>query len=384
MIIEILRHTIMITAFVLVMMLIIEYINVQTRGSWISPLQKKGWLQIILAAVLGVIPGCLGTYTAVSLYSHKIFSFAALVTVMIATAGDEAFIMLSVIPNSALILFAIITGVAIVTGFILYAFMGNKTLMKLPENHLRLHEGETNCICFDPKGIVKQFKRISFQRAILIVGILLFLFGLVTGQFTHSHNIIPTEQIEMNHDHAQHDHSIADDSHDHSPATSDAHAGHEHHGDWNWISTTFLVVSLIALFIISTVNDHFLEEHLWGHIIKKHFLKIFLWTLGALIVIQLLTNHLDISHWMEQNMLTILLIAVLIGIIPESGPHYIFVLLFAQGSIPISILIANSIVQDGHGALPLLAESKKSFIIVKLINLLVGLLIGYMGLQLGF
>ncbi len=257
MIIEILRHTIMITAFVLVMMLIIEYINVQTRGSWISPLQKKGWLQIILAAVLGVIPGCLGTYTAVSLYSHKIFSFAALVTVMIATAGDEAFIMLSVIPNSALILFAIITGVAIVTGFILYAFMGNKTLMKLPENHLRLHEGETNCICFDPKGIVKQFKRISFQRAILIVGILLFLFGLVTGQFTHSHNIIPTEQIEMNHDHAQHDHSIADDSHDHSPATSDAHAGHEHHGDWNWISTTFLVVSLIALFIISTVNDHF-------------------------------------------------------------------------------------------------------------------------------
>lgn len=378
MFIDILKHTIMITAFVLVMMLIIEYVNVQSRGRWIKPLKQKGWLQIILAAFLGVIPGCLGTYTAISLYSHKIFGFAALVTVMIATSGDEAFLMLSVMPEKALILFLVIFIIAIIAGFTIYAFMRNKTLMKLPENHLTVHEEYPECICFEPKNIIKQFRNISFQRAILVFGILLFLFGLISGEFGHSHNIIPTHEneIEMTHDQdaqilAGHDAEIL--------------AGHdEHESEWNWISTSFLVVSLIALFIISTVNDHFLEEHLWGHIIKKHFLKIFLWTLGALLVIHFLSNYLDINHWIEHNMVSILMIAVLIGIIPQSGPHYIFVLLFLQGTIPFSILLANSIVQDGHGALPLLAESNRSFLLAKLVNVIVGLVVGYLGMQMGF
>jgi hypothetical protein len=39
-------------------------------------------------------------------------------------------------------------------------------------------------------------------------------------------------------------------------------------------------------------------------------------------------------------------------------------------------LLANSIVQDGHGMLPLFAESKKDFVKVKLINMGVGLVVG--------
>jgi hypothetical protein len=73
-----------------------------------------------------------------------------------------------------------------------------------------------------------------------------------------------------------------------------------------------------------------------------------------------------------------------IGIIPESGPHLIFVTLFVSGSIPFSILIANSIVQDGHGALPLLAESRKSFLYMKGVNFIVGLLVGITGILAGF
>ena len=34
MIISVIKHALMITSFVLIMMLLIEYINVQTRGSW--------------------------------------------------------------------------------------------------------------------------------------------------------------------------------------------------------------------------------------------------------------------------------------------------------------------------------------------------------------
>jgi hypothetical protein len=78
----------------------------------------------------------------------------------------------------------------------------------------------------------------------------------------------------------------------------------------------------------------------------------------------------------------VLLISVLIGIIPESGPHLMIVTLFSQNLVPFSILLANSIVQDGHGMLPLLAESRKDFLKVKTINMLAGLLVGYILLNL--
>jgi hypothetical protein len=58
----------------------------------------------------------------------------------------------------------------------------------------------------------------------------------------------------------------------------------------------------------------------------------------------------------------------------------IFVSMFVAGTIPLSILLASSISQDGHGALPLLAESKKSFVVAKLINGVIALVVGYIGI----
>jgi hypothetical protein len=123
---------------------------------------------------------------------------------------------------------------------------------------------------------------------------------------------------------------------------------------------------------------------LWGHIIKKHFLKIFLWTLGALLAIYFLLHFVNITEWTSNNRISVLLFALIIGLIPESGPHIIFIVLFMNGSIPFSVLMANSFVQDGHSALPLLAESKKSFVYMKLIKLAIGIIIGFAGIFAGF
>ncbi|MCK4358580.1 MAG: hypothetical protein KAW92_07520, partial [Candidatus Cloacimonetes bacterium] len=145
-----------------------------------------------------------------------------------------------------------------------------------------------------------------------------------------------------------------------------------------------LIASSVSLFIVTTVPEHFLEEHLWKHIVKVHIPRIFLWTLGALLVMQVLLSQLNIEQWIESNKFIILIIACLIGLIPESGPHMIFVTLFAQGAIPFSILMASSIVQDGHGMLPMLAESKRGFVFVKFINLLIGFLVGILGYFIGW
>ncbi len=64
------------------------------------------------------------------------------------------------------------------------------------------------------------------------------------------------------------------------------------------------------------------------------------------------------------------------AVIPESGPHLVFVMLFAEGVIPFSVLFTSSFVQDGHGILPLLSYTVKDSILIKILNLIFGLGIG--------
>ena len=333
MIIETLKHASMITSFVFVMMLVIEYINVQTRGGWQDSLKRSRWIQYILSAFLGATPGCLGAFTVVALYTHNMVSFGALVTVMIATSGDEAYIMLSMFPGKTFLLILILLIVGIVAGFVTDSlFKPGSVMIKKLSHQLEFHEDE--CIYF-PKGeIFGQLKNLTLQRGLLIIVLVLFIAGLTFNQLG------PPQ--------------------------------------WNWIKITFLTGSLLALLIVTTVPEHFLEEHLWEHIVKVHIPRVFLWTFGALLVMHFLIDYLTLGTWIKANYLAIMLIACLVGLIPESGPHMIFVTLFAEGAIPFGILLASSVVQDGHGMLPLLAESKRGFLFVKIINFAVGLLVGFL------
>ena len=77
-----------------------------------------------------------------------------------------------------------------------------------------------------------------------------------------------------------------------------------------------------------------------------------------------------------------MLLSAVVGVIPSSGPHLLFVSLFAKNLIPMGTLIVSSIVQDGHGMLPLLAFSRRDFFKVKGINLVIGLVVGMVWLSL--
>lgn len=324
-----LKQTLMITLFVLFMMIVIEYINVQTRSLWSERLQRSSVMQIILAALLGIVPGCMGAFTVVSLYTHRMMGIGALVAAMVATSGDEAFVMFALFPGKALLLNAVLLVIAVATGWIVHISMGKKGSL-VPHGFV-VHEHE-NCHCFVRGTILPQLRNISFERAVLLIALSLITIFLITGHI--------------------------------GPA------------DWNWKRITFLVGSAFLLFVFLTVPDHFIKGHLYDHILKKHLLRLFLWTWGAFLALHFIQTNLALSNILQHNTYLILVIAVLLGIIPESGPHLVFVTLFSQGMLPFSILLANSIVQDGHGMLPLLAESRRDFIKVKLINMLVGLLVG--------
>ncbi len=334
------NHALMITGFVFVMMLVIEYVNVLTSGAWQQRLASSLWGQYLFAALMGALPGCLGSFVVVAMYSHRMLTLGAVVANMIATSGDEAFVMLAMFPEQALVLTALLAIIGIGAGTATDVVSGHyKSRWQEKCHGFELHTIES-CRCYPSGQIVAQWKQLSPFRTILVLVLALFAIVVATGQ------VGPQE--------------------------------------WNWIRISILVVSGFSLFIVVTVPDHFLQEHLWDHVAIKHVPRIFLWTFGTLLVTHLMTEQLHLEGLIRENQWVMLVIASLVGIIPESGPHLIFVTLFAKGAIPFSILLASSIVQDGHGMLPMLAHSRKSFLIVKAINLLVGFAIGAAALAMGF
>ena len=124
---------------------------------------------------------------------------------------------------------------------------------------------------------------------------------------------------------------------------------------------------------------HFFVEHLWNHIVKQHFLTVFLWSFGVLLFLKTFGYFLDLETLLHTHVWAkylLLLLAVLIGFIPESGPHLVFIVMFLEGSIPFGVFLGNCIAQNGHAGLPLLAQSRRSFFMMKAVTVLLGLLCG--------
>ena len=80
----------------------------------------------------------------------------------------------------------------------------------------------------------------------------------------------------------------------------------------------------------------------------------------------------------------VFLTCALVGLIPESGPYMVFVVMFANGIVPFSILLTSSIVQDGHGMLPLFSYSVKDALMIKIFNFVFTIAIGLPLLLLGW
>ncbi|MBQ6299031.1 MAG: arsenic efflux protein [Bacteroidales bacterium] len=349
--IDALRAAVLITGMVVIMMMMIESLNISSGGRFFQRLQRSKFGQIVVSALLGWIPGCMGGFASVSLFSHGMISFGALVAMLIATSGDEAFVMLTLFPGKALLISAIILAIGIAAG-VLIDYVGPKLGLKpyalktCDEMHLHKEDAHPAPETREPHS--KKRTLLTWKRGILFLGTALYIFALATGMLEHEHEGM--EEAE--------------------------------HGGFNllsedWMNMLFAAVSLILLAVVAFGSDHFVEEHLWHHVIARHVPKIFAWTFGVLIALGFIMELVDVNAWISANVPLMIVLATLIGIIPESGPHLIFVTLFAAGVVPMPVLLASCISQDGHAALPLLAESKGAFLRAKAINCIVALVVGF-------
>ena len=394
---EVLRNAVLITGLVLIMMLMIEYCNIGSHGSLFARLKSSGINQVLIGTLLGLVPGCIGGFAAVSLFTHKLLSFGALTAMMIASSGDEAFVMLATMPLKALLLFAILGALAIVTGLVCDRYLFKEQNFAFCPDGYEIHKEHDSSIAspFRLSSYKDALRRPSRERLLLLAGIALFVVALLSGFAGHDHagydhavhqeaalhqEVALHEEAmlheEAAHNHAAHDHAVHQESLQEIIEERHLSTFTLHLLDEEWMNCLFAIMSIVTLLFTATAKEHFIKEHLWHHVIKRHLLSIFLWTLGGLAVCQIGVQYLNIEEWVSSNMIFVILLAVAVGIIPESGPHLVFVTLYLNGIVPFSVLLANSISQDGHTALPLLASSRKTFLKAKAVNIIIGAVVG--------
>lgn len=338
-VLPVMSHALLITGFVAIIMLVIEYVNVISQGAWQEKLSRHHLGQYALATLLGLTPGCLGAFAVVAMYTHRRLTLGSVVAAMIATSGDESFVMFALIPRTAFLLHGILFLVGLAAGTLTDKLAGARLTAFLScREDFQLHSEEHRRM-FSTGRFLAEWRKCSPARGTLAFALLGFMTLVSLGK-------IGPEQ-------------------------------------WDWVRVTLLLTSGVGLFIVATVPDHFLEEHLWKHVVLQHTPRIFFWTFGALFLLHLIIHYWRVGETIQGSPWIVLALAGLVGLVPESGPHLIFVTLFSQNLVPFGTLLASSIVQDGHGMLPLLAHSRKAFFMVKLINLIVGLAVGAVFLALG-
>ena len=403
-IVDILRNSILITGLVVVMMMMIESLNIESKGLFFKGLKKTKVGQVVFGALLGSIPGCMGGFATVSLYTHKMFSFGALIAMMIASSGDEAFIMLAMIPEKALLIFAILFVVAVAAGIVTDTIADRLHSRKCHKSdhsecgevsdctegyavhiehsnceHHSNHEQGDHSEAKAKESTLRSGKRhYGWKRISMLIGLAVFITALAAGKLGHDHSAHTHEAAHAHCKACSHTHEAAH-AHEHGESCTHEHAEGKTFDllSEDWMNVLFAGLSIYVLIVLLFASDHFVEEHLWNHIIRRHLLTIFLWTTGVLLIVGIGLQYVSLDKWISDNTALMIILATLIGIIPESGPHMIFVTLFAAGLVPMPVLLASSISQDGHSSLPLLAESRKSFLWAKIINCAVALAVGF-------
>jgi hypothetical protein len=327
---HVLEHAVAITLFVFSMMLLVDYVSVLTRGRLGTVVRGGRLRQYLGASFLGATPGCLGAFLSVSMYMRGFLSFGAIVACMVATSGDEAFVMLAMFPQTALLLFAVLFVAGSVFGWLSDAVVRRLRIQPSPCCvDAAIHHTEEYCRCFD-REVWRWPWRPGVPR-ILIAAILLAALAAVGAGWI---------------------------------------------GEDPWIRVALWILLPLSAAAVLTVPEHYLREHILAHLVRRHLAGVFLWTLGALLIVELGLRSWDVAGFVRGHMPIVLLTAGLLGLIPTSGPHLVFVTLFSQGLVPFSVLLVSSVVQDGHAALPLLSHSPRDVLLIKAFNLVLGVALG--------
>jgi energy-coupling factor transporter transmembrane protein EcfT len=383
--------------FVGSILLLFEYVNIKKSGKLVKYIENSKSLQPLIAAVLGLTPGCGGAIFLMPLYLRGTITFGAIVAVLMATMGDSAFVLIAERPMVYVWVTIISFVVAVLSGYLINYF-------KIGSRFVSLRKEKA-----DKKHLKEYHQKHQHSKHGLIYD---------SSEFPHlGHN--EGDEIDL----ALHHKSPI------NPGTLGykiTHSGFALYWIFIFVGLVFGIIALTGIevseypivvilgvlgVILSILWTYLNKKVVINHSheemehklfsIKETFIHtasetafVITWVFIALLAYNLSILLLGSGDYglgetkIEAVMLGVgilsIVIGSLIGIIPGCGPQIIFVSLFARGMIPFSALVANAISQDGDALFPLLVMNRKSAFWASFINTIAGLAVGLILYYFGF
>lgn len=378
-----------VTVFVGAVLMIFGYINFKQAGKLVERIGKSKKTQPIIGALLGLTPGCGGAIFVMPLFPSGVVSFGTVVATLIATMGDSAFVLMSVMPKEYILVSILSFIVAVITGYIVdYFGFGDRLFEGIQARTLDTKEVESLHSNFDH----------SFEDTLSHIGheegdeLDLILHHEIKGhqdvdtfgyKFTHTLypiywvvisiglvlGILDLFQVDIN------EMPIP------NLGTILGILG---------IGLSILMMIMSKKFIQDDTHE---ETELKALDLKETIIHnaqetafVASWVFVAYLVYEMFILGLGsgnyaagealMTSFLTQTGLAAVIVGALIGIIPGCGPQIIFVTLYTRGLVPFAALLANAISQDGDALFPLIAIDKRSALWATVFNTIAALVVG--------
>ena len=319
-----------VSAFVAVTLLF--FIFLEKRNINIQKIISKNKnLEIPIASLLGVIPGCGGAIMVMSMFTKNIVSFGAVLAALISTMGDAAFLLIATKPQAALIILPLTFFTGIISGYIAKPFTSNflNSTKKKVINFSDLPENKTS----------NKFYKLWY--IILVPGFLLGIANALNLKFQFYFYGIDLLQIGM-------------------------------------FFAAFYCLLLWVLNPLTDIQMASIHENSYRKVVDTTCF-VTVWVIISFVLFEMI-NSLSNGQIFDSLILFgpfIPLMAILVGFIPGCGPQIMITSMYVSGQLPMSAQIGNSISNDGDALFPAIAISPKAAILATLYSAIPALVIAY-------
>ena len=298
-------------------------------------LDKTKKFHVVMASLLGALPGCGGAIVVVTQYIQGRISFGSLVAVLTATMGDAAFLLLAAEPFTGLFIFGLGAVVGTISGYIVDKIHG--------ENYL---QGNSK--------LKVEFEKISktFISKFNIFWTLVFIPGFIIGLFVAFQQDV--DQILGSPKGLNITHSI---------------------GAVGAILCIFMW-SLNPLSDFQCSTDR--SRNLLSRVVDTtNFVTT--WVICGFLTFEIFMyfTEYDLKIIFEIWLPFVPLMAIFFGLLPGCGPQIVVTTFYLNGLIPLSAEIGNAISNDGDALFPAIALAPKAAIIATLYSTIPAIIFAY-------
>jgi len=306
-----------------------------TRFNIAYILDKTKKYHVVMASLLGALPGCGGAIVVVTQYIQGRISFGSLVAVLTATMGDAAFLLLAAEPFTGLFIFGLGAFVGTISGYIVDQIHG------------------VNYLQGDSK-IKVEFEKISknFVSKFNIFWTLIFIPGFVIGLFVAFQQDI--DQLL----------AIPEDL---SVVHSIGAAG---------------AILCIFMWSLNPLSDFQCSTDRSRNLLSRvvdttNFVTT--WVICGFLTFEIFMyfTEYDLKTFFEIWLPFVPLMAIFMGFLPGCGPQIVVTTFYLNGIIPLSAEIGNAISNDGDALFPAIALAPKAAIIATLYSAVPAIIFAY-------